>query len=827
MQAFSSSDATETISMMKMIESNKEVAVLVDSDSFVVECSVGGRKSNKVMSSEEEGEFKVAEEEEDDDDLVMVMTSSDEEEEEEDYADEEEEEEEGKYRAVAIEASSYTGSPHPPTPFLYPLLPTPHPLLLTSFPTYTEFQEFLQERRLLLGDAKNLKKVAAFFLHPEKPVETDGWAVARNYFARASAPEYDDDEERERILADALQLKKQAEFYLHPEQPLEVDPTVFGRNYYTRASAEDKETFYQAEQRNLILEEMKQMKKLAVDYLHPELPLATTDATAFGRNYYSRPSAPEYEDEDLDEERDLIHKDIAALKQSAQHYLHPELPLQVDSTCFGRNYFHRASAPDRESFYEAEQRALALHEMQQLKQYAKDYLHPEIPVTTTDPTACGRNYFTRPSAPEYYGDDDEEEEREAIMADLAALKNHAVDYLHPERPIEVDPTVFGRNYYSRPSAPEKESFYDAEQRALITAEMAELKKHAVDYLHPEQPLPPMDPTAFGRNYFYRFSAPEQEEDDEYADEREIILEEMAELKQAAEQYLHPEMAVKIDPTDYGRNYFQRPSAPEQESFEEAEERARILQEAAQLKKLAVDYMHPQLPVHTSDATACARNYFSRPSAPEQDDVEEAEERARILEEAAQLKKFAVDYMHPGMPMLTSDPTACARNYFSRASAPAQETYEEAEERSRILADAGALKKLAFDYFHPEVSVQTSDPTACARNYFGRASALGIAHYIHSIGYANHDDHHPHADADEQSHNNEYGHFDMDEDDMFHDMRQSIVLPGNSNTTSASKVQSNKVSSDEEGELSRSPSSVMLFTGALNVEDDHPRLPTMG
>jgi len=27
-------------------------------------------------------------------------------------------------------------------------------------------------------------------------------------------------------------------------------------------------------------------------------------------------------------------------------------------------------------------------------------LHPEVPVVTSDPTACGRNYFTRASAPQ-------------------------------------------------------------------------------------------------------------------------------------------------------------------------------------------------------------------------------------------------------------------------------------------------------------------------------------------------------------------------------------------------------------------------------------------
>jgi len=34
------------------------------------------------------------------------------------------------------------------------------------------------------------------------------------------------------------------------------------------------------------------MKKLAVDYMHPEVGVRTSDPTAYGRNFYNRPSAP-------------------------------------------------------------------------------------------------------------------------------------------------------------------------------------------------------------------------------------------------------------------------------------------------------------------------------------------------------------------------------------------------------------------------------------------------------------------------------------------------------------------------------------------------------
>merc|ERR1712007_235352 len=102
-------------------------------------------------------------------------------------------------------------------------------------------------------------------------------------------------------------------------------------------------------------------------------------------------------------------------------------------------------------------------------------------------------------------------------------------------------------------------------------------------------------------------------------------------------------------------------------------------------------------------------------------IEEAEERAMALADAVALKKLAVDYMRPELGVVTSDPTANARCYFDRASAPEQESIEEAEERAMVLADAVALKKLAVDYMHPELGVVTSDPTATARCYFDRAS----------------------------------------------------------------------------------------------------------
>eukprot|EP00526_Cylindrotheca_closterium_P017564 CAMPEP_0113639394 /NCGR_PEP_ID=MMETSP0017_2-20120614/20664_1 /TAXON_ID=2856 /ORGANISM="Cylindrotheca closterium" /LENGTH=308 /DNA_ID=CAMNT_0000550601 /DNA_START=118 /DNA_END=1040 /DNA_ORIENTATION=+ /assembly_acc=CAM_ASM_000147 len=237
-----------------------------------------------------------------------------------------------------------------------------------------------------------------------------------------------------------------------------------------------------------------------------------------------------------------------------------------------------------------------------------------------------------------------------------------------------------------------------------------------------------DDSLFDENEVYDFEdysnddADDEDEEDEEWNERLAILEDARNLKQMADFYLNPHKPVVACSESMGRNYFERPSAYVLEEESEEEERAMILQEARALKQLAVDYLHPEKPVVSTDATAFGRNYFDRASAPETMSVEEAEERALVLKDAQALKQLAVDYMHPELPVVTSDPTACGRNYFDRASALEQEDKEEMEERDMILQDMAILKQLAVDYLHPELPMVTSDPTACGRNYFSRASA---------------------------------------------------------------------------------------------------------
>jgi len=293
--------------------------------------------------------------------------------------------------------------------------------------------------------------------------------------------------------------------------------------------------------------------------------------------------------------------------------------------------------------------------------------------------------------------------------------------------IEVD--QFGENMtdteseseYSSSDESEIEDSEEDADRALVLDDARKLKELAMAFLHPEVNVSSTSPTAFGRNYFSRPSAQAQIDAND-GEERAQILANAAALKKLAIDYAHPEVNVSsIVPSTFGRNYFSRPSAIEQEDINDAEERVQILADAAALKKLAIDYAHPEVNVSSTSPTAFGRNYFSRPSAIEQEDINDAEERAQILVDAAAFKKLAIDYAHPEVNVSSTSPTAFGRNYFSRPSAIEQDDYIYAEERAEILADAAALKKLAIDYSHPENVCTTSDAASFGRNYFNMLS----------------------------------------------------------------------------------------------------------
>jgi hypothetical protein len=671
-----------------------------------------------------------------------------------------------------------------------------------------ETEEESEEEAKVLQDVEDLKSAAYQYLHPEAPVRTtDPFACGRNYFTRPSAPEQETLEEQEEqvyVLEDAAKLEEWAVDFLHPEMPVgTTDPLACYTNFFDRPSAPIT-TDAEEEEVARLMEDAKQLKHMAVDYLHPEEPVLTTDPLACCTNVFDRPSAPEPTNADEEEEAERILAEAKELKHTAVDYLHPELHIvTTDPLACYTNFFDRPSAPEPTNADEEEEAERILAEARELKHVAVDYLHPESHVVTTDPLACYTNFFDRPSAPKPTNAD-EEQEAERILAEARELKHVAVDYLHPEEHVvTTDTLACYTNFFDRPSAPEPTNADEEEEAERILTEARELKHFAVDYLHPEEHVVTIDPLACYTNFFDRPSAPEPTNADE-EEEAERILTEARELKHFAVDYLHPEEhVVTTDPLACYTNFFDRPSAPEPTNADEEEEAERILTEVKELKHFAVDYLHPEEHVVATDPLACFTNFFDRPSAPEPINADEEEEFERISVEVKQLKKLAVDYLHPELPVVATDPTACGRNFFLRFSAPEVESSEEIEERDSIFSDAAELKKAAMDYMHPELPVVTSDAKACARCFFDRSSAPWAKDMIYSMG---------HDDTKLALEYDYHKHFEMDED-IFHDMRSTLVLPSKNNANEnyhddEKDFKPHDENGKLEGRLSCSPSSVM-------------------
>ena len=139
--------------------------------------------------------------------------------------------------------------------------------------------------------------------------------------------------ERRMILEEARKLRAFADFYYAPEKPVVTDGTACARNYFTRYSAPEQVSMEEEEEHDLAMADALALKKLAIDYLHPERPVVVTDSTACGRNYFTRYSAPVPEEkdeddvEDMEEEYQQIMKDMKQLKMTAEWYLQPEKPV--------------------------------------------------------------------------------------------------------------------------------------------------------------------------------------------------------------------------------------------------------------------------------------------------------------------------------------------------------------------------------------------------------------------------------------------------------------------------------------------------------------------
>jgi len=258
----------------------------------------------------------------------------------------------------------------------------------------------------------------------------------------------------------------------------------------------------------------------------------------------------------------------------------------------------------------------------------------------------------------------------------------------------------------------------------------------------------------------------------------------------------------------------------------------VLADAAALKKLAVDYHRPEVGVESVDSTCFGRNYFKSAEVVDAD-------HEQVLADVCVLKKLAADYHHPEVGVESVDSACFGRNYFNSLNVDAS---IDDNERAIVLSKASALKKLAGDYHHPEVGVESADPTCFGRNYFKSTEIIG--------NHAQVDYHHPEAGIlfiDSSSYgkkssnilsvatnnhicytatsvknnkevygsvkNNKevYGHFDFDEDmevDLYCGLKDAFGEMNFKNNSSRSDPSTPL--SKNEGNLSRSPSSVMLF-----------------
>ena len=246
-----------------------------------------------------------------------------------------------------------------------------------------------------------------------------------------------------------------------------------------------------------------------------------------------------------------------------------------------------------------------------------------------------------------------------------------------------------------------------------------------------------------------------------------------------------------------------------------------------LKKFAMDYLHPELPCTTTDPCATGRNIFTTSSfMTQQDSVDDMKERDQILAEAKQLKEYAIHYMHPELPCVTTDPCATGRNYFTSPSSVQQESLEVVQERIQILAEMNAMKTLAQNYLEPRRPVQV-DSLATCRNFFDRpSSATTFQHdqQVHTYceyvekntGYHHIIDHDHHYYWYNNNDNDEgQRQFDMDHDeDEHHYVFKEITYeddPFKHNETSLSPHGESPSKVNIDTVLSSSPSSVLLLT----------------
>jgi len=262
---------------------------------------------------------------------------------------------------------------------------------------------------------------------------------------------------------------------------------------------------------------------------------------------------------------------------------------------------------------------------------------------------------------------------------------------------------------------------------------------------------------------------------------EQVLADAARAREVAAWYLHPERPVAVSPYATSRCYFGRASAALQESLGEANARAEALADAARAKEVASWYLHPERKVQSGLQARC---YFDRASAVPQESRDYADARAEALADARHQAKVASWYLHPEAPVGSS---LQARNFFCRPSAPERESREYADARAEALADAKLHAEVASWYLHPSSPVVV-DPSSFARAFAFKGSAAG-------------------ATAKRSRGESAVDIFEMEGEQL------SATMVNISNVglePVAYQDEEEQQEAGKEGNLSRSPSSVMLF-----------------
>ena len=102
------------------------------------------------------------------------------------------------------------------------------------------------------------------------------------------------------------------------------------------------------------------------------------------------------------------------------------------------------------------------------------------------------------------------------------------------------------------------------------------------------------------------------------------------------------------------------------------------------------------------------------------DESNANNRKTIFAEASTLKKLAANYHHPEVGVESVDST-CSKRTIS-IDWVLTKVFDE-KERKTVLAEVSTLKKLATTYHHPEVGVKSVHSTCFERNYFKFAEVV--------------------------------------------------------------------------------------------------------